>query len=436
MRHVRRRAISLFLLCSIGIGLLISPKQIKAKAATTYVTRAKMIRMILNELGIVTQETDTSNYITQAMEIGLITAKSFSDFERPISKTETAVLLVRADEYLYGKTVDDSLVDKIIECRISDISKIREVHRPYLAKAYALGYIMGSSNGTYSTNRKFNPTNKITQKYADTLVSLIHNNENRHQISPDGQLIRTTKLPKMAEFYPYILASYPNSYYDWQFLFMRTKIGDELVYGTDKWVSKVNYAAPVDFGDYKNGEKVFYYYYGREKLTAKELLNECIDSWGKNAQNYLECVFNFDYKTTTKDKAWMEKLLSADFNGVNDKEQTSKLIEEYFEAAIKNQTIVESKIIAVDCSTLYISNGCLYLRAYVRYRVNSSKSMETVKKSPIIFTRFWYPEFKDLQVGKWRDCYVNIEVSSGVPNYGIESLCLNDFIYDNEVLLK
>ena len=271
LRHMRKRFISLILLCSFMLGLLIQPEVTKAKAATTYVTRAEMIRMILVELGMKVQESDSIEYITQAKKIGLITSKSFSDYDKYINKAETAMLLVRADEYLYGKTVDDNLMNKIIECRISDISKLRTVLRPYLAKAYALGYIMGTSNGTYSTNRKFNPTYKITKKYATTLVSMLHNKDKRHQISPDGQLLRTTKLPKMAEFYPYILASYPNSYYDWQFLFMRTKMGDELVYGTDKWVSKVDYAAPVDFMNFRNGERIFSYYYSHNRITSKEL---------------------------------------------------------------------------------------------------------------------------------------------------------------------
>ncbi len=427
---------SIVIVVSITLGFMSTQIPVSSNATSKYVTRSQVIKMILDELGETYDKASSTSYIKKAKEIGLITNKTFTKYENFANKTEVAMLLVRADEHLYGRTIEDELVDRIMDCRISDIAKIRKVYQPFLAKAYALGYIKGNSNGSYSTNRKFNPKYKVTVSYAKNLIHMINDKSIRHQISPDGQLVRTTNLPKMADFYPYILASYPNSYYDWQFLFMRTKIGDDLVYGTDRWISKVDYASPKDFFEYKEGKKVFSYYYSKDKVNAKELYDECIDEWEENARNYLECVFNVDYRTIKQDTAWMEKLLSADFNGTIEKDNTAKRINQYINDAIENETIVESKIIAVDRSTLYISNGYMYLRAYVRYRVISSKDLSCVKNSPIIFTRFTYPEFINLKLGEWRDCYVNLDVSSGVPNYGIRKLCLNDYFYDKKVVTE
>ncbi len=431
-----KRVMSIVIVAMIVLGCFSTQAPITATATSKYVTRSQVIKMILDELGQTYDKTSATAYIVTAQEVGLITSKTFTNFEAYANKSEVAMLLVRADEHLYGKTVEEELVDRIIDCRISDIAKIRKVYQPFLAKAFALGYIKGSSNGSYSTNRKFNPKYKVTVTYAKQLVHMISDKSARHQISPDGQLIRTTNLPKMADFYPYILASYPNSYYDWKFLFMRTKIGDDLVYGTDRWVNKVNYVSPKDYFEYNEGKKVFYYYYSKDPVNAKELYDECIDEWEENARNYLECVFNVDYRTIKDDTAWMEKLLSADLSGTIERDNTKKRINEYINAAIENETIVESKIIAVDRSTLYLSNGFMYLRAYVRYRVISSNELSTVKNSPIIFTRFTYPEFDNLKVGEWRDCYVNLDVSSCVPNYGIQKMCLNDYFYDNKVVTE
>lgn len=433
MGSLQKKIVSVLILIAILVGYGSAIKPVTVSAATKYVTRGDMIQMILDELHETYDEFSLTDYITTAKRIGLINENTFTNYDVYANKEEVAMLLVRADEYLYGKTINSDLVKKIVKCRISDISKVKKKYRNFLAKSYALGYIIGKSNGVYSTDRKFNPKNKVTVAYAKQLVNKIRDKESRHQVSPDGQLIRTTNLPKMAEFYPYILASYPNSYYDWKFLFMRTKIGDELVYGTDRWVSKVNYASPKDFCEYKDGKEVFYYYYSKNKVTSKQLYDECIDEWEENARNYLECVFNVDYRTIKDDKEWMEKLLSADFNGTLDRENTIKTINEYIKAAIKNKTIVESKIIGVDRSSLYTSNGFIYLRAYIKYRVVSSKDLSCVIKSPIIFTRDTYSEFKNLKLGEWRDGYVNIDVSSGVPNYGVETLYLNDYFYDNEV---
>lgn len=420
---------SIVIVVSTLLGFMSTQIPVSSNAASKYVTRSQVIKMILDELGETYDKASSTSYIKKAKEIGLITNKTFTKYETFANKTEVAMLLVRADEHLYGKTIEEELVDKIIDCRISDIAKIRKVYQPFLAKAYALGYIKGNSNGSYSTNRKFNPKYKVTVTYAKNLIHMINDKSTRHQISPDGQLIRTTNLPKMADFYPYILASYPNSYYDWQFLFMRTKIGDDLVYGTDRWVSKEGYAAPVDFEDYQYGKKIFSYYYSHDKVSSKELYDICIDKWEENARNYLECVFNVNYKTINNNE-WTEKLLLADFNGVNDRDNTIEKIANYIDYTINNKTIVESSIIAVDKSSSYICGGQIYIRAYVKYRVNSGEKTILSEESPLIYTRFPYPDIESIEIGKWKDCYINIEVSSGVPNYGVKMALINDFYHD------
>ena len=137
-----------------------------------------------------------------------------------------------------------------------------------------------------------------------------------------------------------------------------------------------------------------------------------------------------NYKTIKQDKDWLEKFLLADFNGVNDREQTIRRINIYMDNVVKNQVTIESSIIAVDRSSIYLSNGAIYMRVFVKYRINSSKATECTQEFPIIYTRFINPGLNNLVIGEWRECYASIQITGGVPNYGVENLILNDEFHD------
>ncbi len=423
----------LITICCLSIFQGINTREVYG--ATKYVTREKMIEMIVKELGVKINKTSSQPYIEAAKKIGLITEKTFTKYNANASKIDVAILLVRADEYLNGETIPNSLMKEIIEQRISDIGKVKKVLQPYLAKAYALGYIKGNSNGLYSKNRKFNPNNKVTVTYAKQLVSFINDKGKRHEISPDGQLIRITNLPEFAEYYPYILASFPNDYYDWEFAFMRAKVGDKLIYGTDEWVSGYDYAAPVDLYNYRNNDEIWYSYLSRSKISSSDLFSNCDDKWEKNAYDHLSCIFNVDYRTIKDNKEWLEKLVLTDFNGKVAPDAVRKMILDYVNNAIKNKTVIESRMIGVDKSSIFISNGIAYIRAYVSFRLVSSKELDRVMDSPIVFTRDTYPYFIDLKLNEWRDCYINLKVNAMYDNCGIERTIINDYLHDVRVVI-
>ena len=144
----------------------------------------------------------------------------FKNYQKPLSKSDAAVVLVRADEYLYGKTVTDKQIEQIINFRISDIDKVSKARRSYIARCYQLGYLIGHSDGTYMKTRTFQPSQKISMSTAKLLVERLLDISKRERMSEDGQLIRTTNLPRYANKYEYILESFPNEYYDWDFYFM------------------------------------------------------------------------------------------------------------------------------------------------------------------------------------------------------------------------
>lgn len=436
--RIMKRVAAVIVMLAICVTTVVTAQPGTAQAATKYITRANFIKLVLDEMGIKVDKNVKSPYVTKALELGLVNKNTFLSYNLNINKADAAIILVRADEYLNGIKVSDELVNEIIDSRISDITKVSKAKRPYLAKAYALGYIKGNSNGTYSTDRKMNPTYKITLAYAKQLVSMINKTDLRHEVSPDGQLIRTTNLSKYAKFYPYILASYPNSYYDWEFRYMRMIGGNskQPLYGTSQFVNLINYAAPAEVTDYRKNELIYYTYKSnyRKKVAFIEAYNDNIELWEKNAREYLELVFNVSYKNIN-DK-WLDKVLATTDDAGLDVSTNKNRLKQYKEDMIKNKTIVESKVIAVDKSSVYVYDNIIYIRAYVKYRVKSSQSLERETLSPIVYTRYNDPNFTNLKLNSWRDCYLDIEVDPGAENGGVVSAIINDYYHDNPVVMR
>ncbi|MDD4112815.1 MAG: S-layer homology domain-containing protein, partial [Herbinix sp.] len=122
---------------------------------------------------------------------------------------------------LWNNTKDnDRKVAAVLEKRISDINEIPKSKREAVASIVAKGIIKGYSNGLYIQNREFRGSKKITENGAKDVIQKVLHPEKRALISPDGQLIRTTNLPKNAADYTYILEGFPNKYYEMIFRFM------------------------------------------------------------------------------------------------------------------------------------------------------------------------------------------------------------------------
>ena len=98
--------------------------------------------------------------------------------------------------------------------RISDIKKADDKYKESLYKCFTKGIMVGKSNGTYSSTRKFLPKTKITKDEAKKMINRLKNKGKRFKLSYDGQVLRIINLPKNYKDYPYILASFPNSYYE------------------------------------------------------------------------------------------------------------------------------------------------------------------------------------------------------------------------------
>lgn len=219
--------------------------------------------------------------------------------------------------------------------RISDIKKADDKYKESLYKCFTKGIMVGKSDGTYSSTRKFLPKTKITKDEAKKMINRLKNKGKRFKLSYDGQVLRIINLPKNYKDYPYILASFPNSYYEKKMIMskQRTK--------KDKTPAQ----------------------------TAKILSDEDKDMICAKIKKNVELRLNVDYRKTFTSK-WKSELI----NTYRDTER-QKSVNAYIKAAKGRKIIMSSGDVIVDPSSLWL-DSCgtrCYARVYVKFRVESGK---------------------------------------------------------------
>jgi hypothetical protein len=384
---------------------------VQAKAATKYITIGQFIKNLLIAMEVPVASTSIDDYIDAAIEIKIVETNQFSNYSKNITRIDAAVLLNRADEQLHGTdTVDEKKYNAVKEKRISDIKKIQESKVDAAVDTMSKGIILGKFNGFYIQNRTFNPNQSISAGEAKGAINRMVNVNKRSKISPDGQLIRTTKLPKNARDFEYILACYPNKFYEMKFEYM---FYDTYKNGTMK---KSEYTKPVEMKD-----KIYKSYFIENPM--KEYLDLYLDDWTATAEEYLNLLFNVDYRTVNN--TWRDNLLAiyvvpeTTFNSTGKPEY----VNEYIAAIKKNQVVVESDVIAVEPSTFY-SHGFYYIRAYVRYKI-TAKDINVDQNKLLCHDTFIFLE--NLENGEWREGIFDIQLTSKNPyyNYGLEELFID-----------
>ena len=437
MRNILRKGIVSFLIVVMFITTLAVGDPTRAMAATQYITRGYFIKLVCQELGIKAKGNTNTAYIDSAIEKGIITKNTFTNYQLNVSKADSAVILTNAHEYLYGNTVSEELIQTIVEKKITDIDKLPEYRKIPFAKAYAYGYMKGSSDGSYTTSRTFKPTQKISKSTALGLIKMLKDESKRGKITEDGQLIRTTNLPKFAEFYPYILASYPNAFYDWEFRFMKGyetkykngKPYEEYFYKTGQYKEGYDYAYPATVRNYRK-ESLMYPLPDGTKTNLAGKIDYYWETWEKNATTYLKNVFNIDYRTIEKNKKWYDAVTTTGAP-YNDEVYIKNYVNKYIDAVKKNKTIIECDKIAFDKSGIYEHTNGTYLRVYVHYRIKSSLNNEQVHLSPLAFTFETYPNYSNVKLGEWRNGYFDILLNN---NGKLLSAVFSDYFHDVNVL--
>lgn len=300
----------------------------------------------------------------------------------------------------WKKIIDgERRVQAVYNKRISDLNKIPESKRQDVAEIVAKGIIKGYSNGLYIQNRQFRGSNKITASGARGVVALVLDQYSRALISPDGQLIRTTNLPKNFYEYPYILECFPNDFYEMKYDYAWM---NDYKNGT---MDKSDYDLPSEVSNESIKKK-----YKNQVALGMEPY-EYYDTIMKQANQYLNCVFNVNYRTVGD--SWVEKVASSyvPFSG----DSIYNRVERYLEAMKTNHVIVESKVIALEPSTLYRYTYSYYIRAYVKYRITAD-TVKVEEDYDLVFGNKASTYLVGSKNGEWNYGYYDIPITGSNVN--------------------
>ena len=250
--------------------------------------------------------------------------------------------------------------------------------------------MVGKSNGTYSQSRKFEPKGYVTVGDANNIANRVKSKSKRIKLSYDGQVIRTTNLPKNYKKYPYILASFPNSFYEIKFDYERVESKDPLVEYEDYCTPK-NMDKMVCGGDFVGKE-------------MKEDGEDIIANLRKN----LETRLNFNYKTT-KTNQWISDLASTYKYYPED---VAKDLKDYVNKAKKRKVVVQSKNIVIEPSAAYWCRSSIVFRVHAKIKVTASKWAEYkshLQKEMIFAVRD--TGVSGMKNGKWCDITFDVYVA-------------------------
>lgn len=410
--NLKNKGISLLLAIVILATTIFIPTPVGAAAATS--SKIKLYNFIKLAVQATGLEVETT-YLNAALKAGIVKEGDFSDYSKYTTRTDAAVILNRADEYLHGDKVDTEFLTLVLSSRISDIKQIDADKREAVAKIYAKGFVKGYSNGYYIKSREYRGSEYMTTAGAKNVISMLKDTKKRAKLSPDGQLIRTTDLPKNAKQYPYILETYPNTFYEMKFMYQNTEYSYK----------------PVELLDYASPAKINATMKGLETDSTGKCVY--VDDWIKKIELNLKTRLNVDYRTI--DTTWLNNLRSTYFvfnNATLDKDTTDD-IKKYIQTVKKNKIVIKSSVITVEPSTMYLKATAYRVRVYVKFKVIFSG--DKLEQDDLFFgdTMKMYNLKKD----KWFTGVYDISIatkngSSDGNDYAVSDDSLNDFFYKGE----
>lgn len=269
------------------------------------------------------------------------------DPSEAVTYMEAAAMLNVADERLaladgyYAYTLYDAGIYNFVTSRgrISDYGKVKNsVWQWSIAKTFTKGIYVGYSNGKYSQSRDLRLDKEVTVSAAKNMVKRLTDKGKRIRLSPDGQVIRKTNLPKNHKQYAYILASFPNSYYE-----------KETFY-TKRWYDKNS---------------------RRAKKTLE--LHDMEDMWAvcDVAAKNLTLRLNVDYRSSLT-KEWKRELCKT-WSPSDGGKSLWEAADLYIRDAKKNKVVLKASEIVVEPSGCWQSYGTnMMVRAYIKFTVGKN----------------------------------------------------------------
>lgn len=384
----------------------------RTEAASIYISVNDYAKALIKELGLMPVDgNEETGYVTQLKHLGIINDGDFIKYTNTLTRGDMLVLLNRADDYLNDTKVDQNIIKQIIDKRITDIDRVAASKKDDVAQGFMKGFLKGYSNGEYSSNRLLKVDNKIVKEDALNCLKMLKNKSLRAKISPDGQLIRTTKLPNNAYMFPYILASYPNSYYEAQLMFegVTQRLNGKII----PLVSPDDYTYPKDIA---NSRK-----YGVDNFQVAKA--KFMDDWIEKVYTRVWNIFNVDYHTINDN--WVETIAQTDSEILNSTKMVYDCLNRYVSEMKKNETIVECSKVAIDSSAVYYYKGMYYFRCYIRFKITSTKtkSFYTLEETNgsvwgpynrVLFSRSGYVNLENIDKNQWIDGIFDIGICAKI----------------------
>lgn len=323
----------------------------------------------------------------------ILKEKEFPKRTEAIRYADAAILIRRADEMLYGKDkFKKSVYEQVLgKKRLVGLAGTTAKQKKALRICFTQGIMPGVPNGPYSQSRTIVANNPLTTSDAHGYLERLKNKSKRLKLSPDGQVIRLTNLPKNYKKFPYILASFPNQFYESPFKY---------IYYTPKLKKNKGYYDPKDV------RKASFYLGG----TMGDVFDQYLDKWCDKIETNLKTRFSFNYQTSGKD--WINTLRKTYvvYNDAElDKPQTDA-IKKYVKLAKKNKVKLTCKKVVVEPSTIYRCNGSSYIRSYVTFKVNCNKlyRANSMQQNQQIFADS--VEFHNLKKNQWYTAVLDIKL--------------------------
>lgn len=296
--------------------------------------------------------------IKKAVDVDVLEDSGIKNTKAATTVQVAAYLLEKADSSINGGWLSydyDMFIHVRDYNRISDLKKAKKDYQRSLMLCYTKGIMIGKSNGKYSQSRKFSPKKKITKSEASKLVKRLSDTSKRFKLTYDGQLTRTVNLPKNYKEYPYILASFPNSFYE-----------KKMWYTSQRNNSGWHAETP--------------------KQTAAKEDPEVRDMICDTVRKNLELRLNVNYKKTFTSK-WKSELANT---YRNPSDMTSD-INKYVTAAKSRKVVVESYKIVVDPSMMWRdTDTAYYVKVYTQFKVKSGSvpTATSKKQNEVIFSNY------------------------------------------------
>lgn len=328
-----------------------------------------------------------------------VSTDAFYGSKAALTNEIAAQMALRADEKLNGAAYDNDLYNQVTsKKRIKDISKANKSYREALRICFVKGIMPGKSPGSYSQQRTLSPKSKTTPAEARSIVTRVSSKTKRVKLTDDGQVTRTKNLPKNAKDYPYILASFPNSYYEPKFEYQRVTYLNGYIP-----VNLIDYAAP------KNVMKVTNGWGYQTKYSFGQAYKAYGDEWMQLVEKNLKLRFNYNYKTTDYSK-WKAELLST--YPTNQKNDHSRWLDNWRKLANECKVQVKASKVVVDPSSLYLGSDGYYVRCYVRFKVESSRYFAPESYDQNVYVYSSHANFPGLKLGKYYDLVTDVKIGS------------------------